>query len=159
MRPHGTPEELERRRRRGVAWLEDGLSPSQVAGHLNVSVRSVLRWQGRYRRDGTKGLAAKPVPGRPPKLGVAELERLWGILLGGALACGFPNDLWTLKRIAQVIHREFGVRYHPSHVWKILRQADWSCQVPERRAIQRDEAGIARWKRYRLPHIKKGPKT
>jgi putative transposase len=44
-------------------------------------------------------------------------------------------------------------------VWKLLRAAGWSCQVPEHRALQRDEAAIAHWKRYRWPHIKKGSKT
>lgn len=150
---------LEKRRRRGVAWLEDGMNPSEVAGRLCVSVRSVRRWRHRHRRGGDKALAAQPVPGRPRKVGATELNRLWAILLRGALACGFPNDLWTLKRIAQVIQREFGVRYHPSHVWKLLQKADWSCQVPERRALQRDEKAIEHWKRYRWPHIKKGSKT
>lgn len=81
------------------------------------------------------------------------------LLLKGARAYGFPNELWTLKRIAAVIQVEFGVRYHPSHVWKILRHLGWSCQVPERRAIQRNEHAIAHWKRYRWPAIKKSPTT
>lgn len=159
MRPYGSPEALARRRNRGVALLNDGMSPEAVARQLGVSVRSVLRWQQAYREKGAAGLAPKPVAGRPRKLAREHLERLWEILLAGAVAYGFPNDLWTLKRIAQVIRREFGVRYHPSHVWKILRQAKWSCQVPERRAIQRDEAAIAHWKRYKWPAIKKSPKT
>jgi len=139
--------------------LTEGLSASKVAERLAVSVRSVQRWSEVHARDGTKALAAKPVPGRPRKLGAAERKRLLAILLRGAPASGFPNDLWTLKRIAQVIRREFGVHHHPSHVWKLLRESDWSCQVPERRAFQRDEEAIAHWKRYRWPHIKKGPRT
>jgi len=81
------------------------------------------------------------------------------LLLEGALAYGYPNELWTLKRIAAVIQKEFGVEHHPNHVWRILRNADWSCQVPERRAIQRDDQAIAHWKRYKWPQIKKSPKT
>jgi len=104
-------------------------------------------------------LKPKPVPGRPCKLSGKQQQRLWKILLAGAVAYGFPNEIWTLKRIAQIIRREFGVEYHPSHVWKLLRAAGWSCQVPEHRALQRDEAAIAHWKRYRWPHIKKGSKT
>jgi len=75
------------------------------------------------------------------------------------MAYGYPNELWTLKRIARVILREFGVRYHPNHVWRVLRQLRWSCQVPERRPVQRDEEEIERWKRYKWPHIKKGART
>lgn len=88
-----------------------------------------------------------------------DRSRLFDLLLKGALAYGFPNDLWTLKRIASVIQKEFGVHYHPNHIWRILRGAEWSCQIPERRAIQRDENAIAHWKRYTWPQIKKSPET
>jgi len=139
--------------------LTEGLAPSEVARRLGASVSSVLRWRDAFARGGAAALAAKPVPGRPRKLGEAQCERLWSILRAGALAYGFPTDLWTLKRIAHVIRKEFDVRYHPGHVWKILRRAGWSCQMPERRAIQRDEDKIRRWKRYRWPAIKKSRQT
>jgi transposase len=86
-------------------------------------------------------------------------QQLLSLLLQGAKANGFPNELWTLKRIAAVIQVHYGVRYHPSHVWKLLRRLGWSCQVPEGRAIQRDEAAIARWRRYQWPALKKSPTT
>jgi transposase len=79
------------------------------------------------------------------------------LLLKGATAHGFSTDLWTLPRVAEVIARTFGVRYHPAHVWKILRGEGWSCQKPERRARERDEAAIQRWRTDRWPHIKKRP--
>jgi len=80
------------------------------------------------------------------------LER---VLLKGPRAAGYPTELWTLARVANIIRRVFGVRYHPSHVWRLLHQMDWSCQKPERRALERDEAAIEEWKRRRWPHIKK----
>ena len=159
MRPHGSPQNLERRRRKAIALLNKGLPLTEVAKRVNASVTSTYRWRQAWEEGGDEALAAKPVPGRPPKLETKAYERLWDILFDGAMAYGFPNDLWTLKRIARVIRKEFGVRYHPSHVWKILRQAGWSCQVPERRALQRDEEAIARWKRYPWPAIKKTTKT
>jgi hypothetical protein len=76
-------------------------------------------------------------------------------LLQGAKANGFPNELWTLKRIAAVIQMQFGGHYHPAHVWKLLHGLGWSCQVHERRPIQRDEQVIAHWKRDKWPAIKK----
>jgi transposase len=57
--------------------------------------------------------------------------------------------------VAKLIDQEFGVRYHPGHVWKVLTALGWSCQKPERRAIERDEAAIARWKYTEWPRIKK----
>ncbi len=155
MRPYGSPKTLERRRRKAVVLLENGLTQAAVARRVGASVSSVWRWQQILAAGGVAALASKPVPGRPRKLQEAERRQLLELLLRGALAYGFANDLWTLKRIARVIRQEFRVHYHPNHVWRLLRSWNWSCQVPERRAIQRDEQAIAYWKRYRWPHIKK----
>jgi transposase len=159
MRPHGSPKTLEKRRRKALALLNEGLSLSAVAHKVGSSQSSVFRWKEAYEKAGEAGLAPKPVPGRPSKLSEEQWERLWKILLEGALAYGFPNDLWTLKRMTSVVRREFRVRIHPGHLWKVLHQEGWSCQVPERRAIQRDDAAIERWKRYKWPGIKKTPRS
>src|SRR5258705_13745245 len=159
MRPNGSPKLLERRRRKAVALLSGGLNLSEVARRTGASVSSVHRWQQLETDGGEAALAPKPVPGRPPKLRPEQCQRLFGILLQGAMAWGFPNDMWTLKRIVRVIRKEFGVRYAVGHVWKLLRRSGWSCQVPEKRAIQRDEEAIAHWKRYRWPQLKKTAKT
>ena len=68
-------------------------------------------------------------------------------------AAGHPSGLWTTRRIAPLIEREFGVAYHPAHVSRILADCGWSWQKPARRAIERDEAAIAHWKRYRWVEI------
>jgi len=159
MRPHGSPKTLERRRRRAAALLAKGLSVPAVARRVGASMSSVFRWKLALAEGGEAALSPKPVPGRPRKLRDAERRRLVELLLQGAMAYGFPNDLWTLKRIASVIRKEFGVEYHPNHLWRVLRGMGWSCQVPERRAIQRDEKAIAHWKRYKWPHIKKRATT
>jgi transposase len=78
------------------------------------------------------------------------------ILLAGAHKAGFASDLWNCPRVAQMIAARFGVEYHPSHVWKILRKLGWSCQKPERRARERDEAAIEHWRKVAWPRIKKG---
>jgi transposase len=81
------------------------------------------------------------------------------LLLQGARAHGFANELWTLRRIAAVMQVHFGVRYHPAHVWKLLRRLGWSGQVPEGRALQRDEQAMAYWQRDQWPAIQKSPTT
>jgi transposase len=150
---------LEKRRRRAVELSKEGKGIREVARQVRASPGAVHRWIQDWKKDGDAALAAKPAPGRPCKLTSTQRERLLKRLLAGAMACGFPNELWTLKRIATLIRREFGVRYHPSHLWRLLQASGWSCQVPERRAIQRDEEAIAHWKRYKWPAIKKSPKT
>jgi transposase len=101
-------------------------------------------------------LRAKSIPGRPSYLAEAEKEHLAQVLLQGARAAGYRSELWTRERIATVIWCQFRVRYHPHAIWRLLRTMGWSCQKPERRAWQRDEAAIVHWRRYRWPHIKKG---
>src|SRR3989337_651369 len=159
MRPTGTPKAWERRRQRAMALLERGMSLKEVARRVGASFSAVFRWQQAVVQDGPGALKAKPVPGRPRKLPEGERQRLLDLLLEGALAYGFPNELWTLKRIAQVIRNEFGIAYHPNHLGRLLRRAGWSCQVPKRRAIQQNEEAVAHWKRYKWPHIKKGATT
>ena len=90
--------------------------------------------------------------------GIAHSERSPSLeRTRGARAHGYATDLWTTKRVAAVITRTFGVVYHPAHVSRMLAACGWSCQKPERRNVERDEAAIARWKRYRWAAIKKKP--
>jgi len=157
MRPHGSPADLEARRRRAVALLDKGLGVREVARQIGCSPMSVSRWQAEVRARGPDALRPKPAPGRPPRVTARQRAKLLKLLLKGATAHGFSTALWTLPRVAEVIARTFGVRYHPAHVWKILRGEGWSCQKPERRARERDEAAIQRWRTERWPHIKKRP--
>jgi transposase len=138
----------------GDPVAQRGQKPVGSGTHGERVGDSVFRWAGVYRANGLRGLQPRPTPGRPPKLSRAQRVRLERALLKGPLATGYATDLWTLTRVAEVIQHLFGVRYHPCHVWRLLHSMDWSCQKPERRALQRDEAAITRWKQQRWPHIK-----
>jgi transposase len=155
MRPQGSPEELEHRRRRALALLAEGLQPVEVAQRVGVDRRSVRRWNAAVRSGGAQALAAKPASGRPAKLARGQRARLERWLVRGAQAAGFAHDLWTCPRIAQLIVREFGVRYHVDHVGRLLRRLGWTPQRPVRRARQRDEACIQHWIKADWPRIKK----
>jgi transposase len=156
MRPKGTSAELEQRRRDAIAMLKQGIKPAAVAKALRVSLVSVGRWRQAARDGGgSKALAAKPHTGRPLKLSVQRRHQLLDLLRQGPAEHGFRTELWTLARVAEVIVRHFGVRYDPSQVWRILLALGWSCQKPECRARERDEAAIARWRRVDWPRLKK----
>jgi len=133
------------------------MSVTGAARRVGSSHSSAILWRDLVRRKGPEALAAKPVPGRPPKLSARQRRRLPRLLLRGALAWGYSTDLWTTSRVAEVIQREFGVAYHRAQVGRILIGLRWSCQKPERRALERDEAAIARWKRRRWVQVKKTP--
>jgi transposase len=143
MRPIGTAEELQRRRLRAVELVNEGESPEDVAHFLGCGRSSVYTW-AKLARENPSALAAKPHPGRTPRLSEADRQRLEGLLLEGAKAHGGRTALWTAARVADLIEREFRVTFHPEHVRKVLkRKLGWTSQKPQRRAKERDEAAIA----------------
>ena len=107
---------------------------------------------------GRRALKKAGRAGRKPRLMTADLRRIEHGLKRGPQALGYGTSLWTSARVAHLIETECGVRYHPAHVWRILRQLGWSCQRPVGRALERDEAKIRQWKQKRWPEIKKKPK-
>ena len=155
MRPHGSPEELERRRRRAIELLNEGYPPVEVARMVGVDRRSVRRWKATHRRKGNRGIEAKPAPGRPPKLDGKAKKQLERDLLKGAQAAGFPTDLWTCPRVAEWIATRFGIAYHVDHIGRLLASLGWSAQKPQRRAKERNEEEIQRWIKHDWPRIKK----
>jgi transposase len=108
-----------------------------------------------FRRKGKAGLKPRPTPGRPPEMLGPQKRELIGLLRRGACAAGYSTEMWTTRRVAEQIQRHWGISYHPGHVWKILIGLGWSCQKPERRAIQRNPWKIRQWKQRDWPRIKK----
>jgi len=155
MRPKGSAKELQVRRQIAGKLLQAGKGVREVARLVGASPSSVSRWKQALEAGGAEALKSKPHPGRPPGLNAAQKKELEQVLLAGPQAAGYSTDLWTLPRIAQVIERLFGVKYHPSHVWYLLRKMGWSCQKPERRARERDEEAIKRWRKEEWRQIKK----
>lgn len=155
MRPKGSAEVLADRRRRGLKLLDKGLSLNAVARRLGCRASSVMRWREQRTREGDGVYAVHASPGRPPRLTARQKKQLVGLLLKGALSQGYRTDLWTTARVAEVITRTFGVTYHRDHVGRLLHGLDFSCQKPERRALERNEEEIERWQREAWPRIKK----
>jgi transposase len=152
MRPKGTAAELERRRRRGVQLLEQGEAPATVARILGVKPTSLHRWRRMARQP--DGLTSTPSSGAKRRLGDAQLAELEQLLLKGAPAHGFSNELWTAARVAQVILRHFGVKYHPEHVRSLLRRRlNWTSHKPQRRDRERNDKEVERWKADEFPRI------
>jgi len=142
-----------------MSLLDDGLSLNEVGRRLHCAPISVQRWRDTREELGEEGLKPLPVPGRPAKLNTKQKRRLVKILLAGALKSGYRTDLWTTARIAEVIGKVFCVQYHRDHIGRLLKSLGFSWQKPQKRALERDETEIARWKNEELPRIKKTPKT
>lgn len=128
---------------------------ADVARALRVSRQSVSRWYRQWRQGGVAALRGAGRAGRKPRLEQTDLRRVEAALHQGAQAHGFDTDLWTLPRVAIVIERVTGVRYHSGHVWKVLRGLGWTLQRPARQARERNERAVRRWVTHRWPAVKK----
>jgi len=155
MRPKGSAAELEARRRKAVALLQDGKSNTEVARLVGADLSSVKRWKRAVAAGGLTVLAAKPNRGRSPKLSPAQKQELRQIVCAGPRAADLSTDLWTCRRVAEVVHKRFGVRYHPDHVGRLLHALGFSQQKPQRRAAERNETAILQWRQRDWPRIKK----
>ena len=140
---------------RAAALQRQGWKQRDIASALDVREETVSRWVARARRDGIRSLRARPGSGRPSRLDPAQARLVPELLWHGAEAYGFRGEAWTCARVAKVIKEEFGVVYHKGHVGKLLAKLRWTPQVPIRRAIQRDERAIRRWRREAWPEILK----
>jgi transposase len=148
---------MEERRMRAADLFEQDVRPAEIARQVGVSHQVVSDWRAAWRRSGRDGLRAAGRAGRLPKLSREELAQVEVELAKGAEANGYATDLWTLKRVAEVIERVTGVSYHPARVWYILRQGlNWSWQRPARRATERNDEAIHQWVKQRWPRLKKG---
>ena len=155
MRVQGSAQVLEYRRRRALELLDEGRSLNEVAKLIDCAPSSVMRWRNAREAGGENALKVKTASGRPPKLAEKQRRALEKTLLKGPIASGYHTDLWTTARVAEVIERKFGVRYHRDHIGRLLGRMGWSHQKPERRASQRDEDRIADWVKNDWPRVKK----
>ena len=153
---HLTRVQLEERRRVGARLLrESKLSQAEIARRLGVSRSAVTQWASQLAQGGLRQLRGRTSQGRPPKMTMEQKRALLRLLKRGARNAGFPTERWTLQRIQTLIQREFQVPYHPTYVARLLKQLDWSPQVPLPRAKERDEALIRAWLAQDWPRIKK----
>jgi transposase len=146
----------EQLRLRAAALFARRVPQAEVMRELGVSRQNVSRWYRRWQQGGEEALRSQGAPGPSPRVTPEQLTKVEQILLAGARAAGFPNDLWTLPRVAQVIEQHTGVAHHPGHVWRLLRRLGWSVQRPARRAVERDEEAVAQWVKIEWPRIKRG---
>lgn len=137
--------------------IREGLNNSQIGRELGIVNQTVSRWRKEYSEGGKKALEQAGRAGRKPLLNAKQNKSLTVKLLAGPEKLGYETPLWTCQRVADLIEQEFDVRYHPGHVWRILRSLGWSPQRPVGRALERNEKAIREWKQIVWPAAKKKP--
>jgi transposase len=145
----------EERRKRAWVLYQPGWPQKQIAEALGVTKGAVSQWIKTGEEGGEAALKSRKSTGSPRLLSTEERQRIPGLLERGAESFGFRGNLWTCPRVAKVIECELGVKYHSAHVSRILKELNWTPQKPIRRAKQRKEAEIQRWKPERWPELKK----
>lgn len=146
---------LEKRRLQAGKLFAKECSAPAVARRLGVARQGVYRWKNAWEQGGRTALASKGPAGPKPKLTVKQTKQVVKALLAGPVAQGYQTALWTLPRVASLIHELTGVDYHPGHVWRLLGASGFSCQRPERRAVERDDQALRRWQQEVWPALKK----
>src|SRR5438128_7677605 len=105
VRPRRDFQAMEERRMRAADLFERDVIPAEVARQVGVSHQIVSDWRAAWRRSGRDGLRGAGRAGRLPKLNRDQLVQVELELLKGAEANGYPNDVWTLQCVAEVIER------------------------------------------------------
>jgi transposase len=143
---------------RAAEMFDRGKRQVDVVVELGVSAQTASRWHRAWSTGGRQALAGAGRAGRLRKLTDEQVAEVAGVLAQGPTANGFPTDMWTLARVAEVIEKVTGVRYSTTQTWTILRERlGWSRQRPARRATERDDEAIERWVAKQWPRIKKAP--
>ena len=155
MRIPVSPIVLEYRRRLAIQRIHEGYSIEEVADFPDVDPSSVRRWVATFRRHGADGLAARPVPGRPPKLTSTPEKTVCRWLADNPIEHGCASELWTAGDLVRLIKQEWGVRLNPDYLTTWLRRRGFTPQKPRRKAREHNDEAIARWLEKDWPRIKK----
>jgi transposase len=150
-----TTDLREYRRFRAWELRQQGWKQQDIADALGVTQGAVSQWLKRAKEGGPSALRRRKAPGAKPRLTPEQKAQIPELLKRGPEAYGFRGDVWTRERVGTVIHREFGVSYSQVHVGRILKELGWTRQKPVRRARQRDEEAIQRWREERWPELEK----
>lgn len=151
-----TREQMEERRLAGGRLLKAGkMSKAEISRQLGVSRATVSAWAKTIEAKGIGGLRKRKAAGSASKLSDVQKQKLKRKLDGGALACGFPTDRWTLERVQKLIKKEFDVSYHPNYLNRLLRNLGYSPQKPLPQAIEQEKELVEAWLQGDWPRIKK----
>lgn len=149
-----SPTWKEARRRRALVLHRQGWTNTLIADALGVSEPAVSKWLKAATQTSADALEPISRRGQGCRLSPTQLKTLPRLLEEGAEAHGFRGDIWTRHRIATVIERAFDVRYHPTHVGRLLHGLHWSCQKPVLQSDRRDDEAVCAWLDTTWPRLR-----
>ena len=114
--------------------MADGMTVCEVAQMLNIGEQTVRDYLNRFLWQGVASLVYQHPPGRPSKLTKTQRQELSALIAAGPQAAGYPSGCWSATIIQDLIHRHFGVEYHPHYICTLLDNLGFSYQ---KRALSR----------------------
>ena len=148
-------KEREKVRVKAGKLFQQGMSQAAVARRFKVTSAAVSYWHTAWKTSGMHGLTSLGHTGFASKLTEDKRVMFKRAVLKGPQEYGFETNLWTLSRLATVMQKTTGIRFGHNHTWEIVRSLGFTCQKPQVKAKERDEAAIRAWKAKRLPGLKK----
>lgn len=98
---------------------------AHVARDLHRNRSWASTWLKRYDQEGIEGLKDRPKSGRHPQISEKTEYMIKTILKES-------NQGWTTKQVEQMIIEETGIKYHYTHIYRILRRWGFRQKVPRK---------------------------
>jgi transposase len=147
-------EAMEYMRIQAIRLFKEGKRADEIAEFFGVTVDATYKWKRKHKEEGIEGLRRKKAKGKVPTLNESDKLQIISFLKKPATEFGFETQLWTCKRVQQVIKQELGKSISISNLWNTLRKWRLSPQIPQKEYAEKDKKKVDKWLREEWPKIK-----
>ena len=105
---------------------EDGQIPFRVVKEMHRSNPWASDWLKRYDEEGIKGLKDRTKSGRPAGMSEEISYQIKERTIRNS------NQGWTTKQAEELIIKKSGIKYHYTHIYRILRKWGFKQKVPRK---------------------------
>ena len=130
---------------------ERGLTAAEIAEIVRASEETVRRWLKRYLAEGVEGLKDAPQPGAPRKVTQEYRQRLIHAVRRRPRSLGLPFSLWTLRRLADYMAEQSGIRVEYETVRVHLKAAGIVLSRPQHTITSPDPEYALKKRRSKRP--------
>ena len=130
---------------------EQGYKAEEIAQIVRESHITVLRWLKRYLAEGIEGLMDAPRPGRSTVVTEAYRERLKEVVRRRPRSLGLEYSMWTLRRLADYLAEETGLRVSFETVRRELAKEDIVFSRPQHTISSPDPEYQVKKRRLKKP--------
>lgn len=135
-----------------LAVTED-MSVRDVAEMLALGEQTVRDYRNQFLYKGVASLVYKRPPGRPSRLTKTQRKELAELIKASPQASGYTSGCWNTPMIQDLIHRCFGVTYHPHYIATLLHNMGFSYQKARFVSDHLNEAKRLEWRHTQWPRI------